>query len=86
MGYRAEVIELPYFFYRIHPNSSLLKQSRDRHLELFRYMVEKNQHIYQKHMIDALCLLEEKIMNMQKSFESRGLVRRFKKILKGDSK
>jgi GT2 family glycosyltransferase len=81
MGYNIEVIEQPFFFYRIHHQSSVLKEAQGRHLTLFRYMVEKNKDIYQKYMIDTLCLLEEKTINMQKELDSGGLAGKLKRML-----
>jgi GT2 family glycosyltransferase len=63
MGYRVEVIPAAYFFYRVHKYPSLLKAVKGKHLELFRYIVEKNKSIYQKYMVDALCIAEEKLIN-----------------------
>ena len=81
MGHNIEVVQQPFFFYRIHNDSSLFNVAKGMHLDLFRYIVEKNEAIYREHMVDALCLLEEKIMDTRKVFESAGLLSKLKRVL-----
>lgn len=81
MGYTAEVVPEPFFFYRTHPHSSLFKEAQANHLALFRYIVEKNENIYRKYMTEALCLMEEKIMDTQKAFEAGGMLSKLKRML-----
>jgi glycosyltransferase involved in cell wall biosynthesis len=86
MGYDVEVVEQPFFFYRTHPHSSLFKEARESHLVLFRYIIEKNKEIYREHITDALCLLEKKLMDTQKDFQSPGLVSKLKQVLRSQKK
>ena len=80
-GYNVEVVQEPFFFYRIHRDSSLYKEAWSKHLSLFRYIVEKNVKVYKENVVDALCLLEQKAVEAQITAESAGLVGRLKKIL-----
>jgi GT2 family glycosyltransferase len=82
MGYTVEVVQQPFFFYRIHSHSSLLKEAQGKHSALFRHIVEKNENIYREHMIDTLCLLEEKVIETQKAFAPGGLLSKLKRILR----
>ena len=81
MGHQVEVVEQPFFLYRVHRGLSLYKEARSIHLSLFRYIVEKNEKIYREYMVDALCLLEEKVMDKENALESGGLLSRLKRIL-----
>jgi len=81
LGYRVEVIPAAYFYYRDHNYPSLLKDAKDKHMELFRYIVEKNKSIYQEHMVDALCLLEEKLLQTQNGTEAKTIKKTIKKLI-----
>ena len=81
MGYRVEVVPAAYFFYRVHNYPSLLKEVQGKHLELFRYIVEKNKNIYREHLVDALCLLEEKLEHTEKSAESNTIKKQLKRLI-----
>jgi glycosyltransferase involved in cell wall biosynthesis len=81
MGYNVEVIPQPFFFYRIHKHSSLLKQAQEKHMQLFRYMVEKNKKIYQEYVVEAVCQLEDKRIQIARDVESRNWKYRLKRML-----
>ena len=81
MGYKVEVIPAAHFFYRVHQYPSLLKAAKTRHLELFRYIVEKNKNIYQQHLTDALCIAEERCLRASAENASGSWMQRIRKRL-----
>ena len=84
MGYLVEVVPHPFFFYRIHRHTSRQREAREKHLELFRYIVEKNRKIYQEHVVDAVCQLEERTIDITKDFESLNWRHKLKRIIGND--
>jgi glycosyltransferase involved in cell wall biosynthesis len=72
-----KVIEEICFYYRTHKNSSMLKDSEDKHIDLFRFLIEKNKDIYAAHVADALCLLESKLLIAKKNSETRNVIKRW---------
>jgi glycosyltransferase involved in cell wall biosynthesis len=82
LGYTVEVIEEPLFHYRIHKNPSMLQEAESKHLELFRYMIEKNKHIYADNITDSIILLEKKLIDTRKQAAGRDMVYKAKRIIK----
>lgn len=81
MGKIIGVIDDTCFFYRIHKNGSMLADSEAAHLEMFRYLIEKNKSIYAEHITDALILLEGKLLNAFKAGAPKTVIRRLVKRL-----
>ena len=82
LGLEVAVVQELCFSYRIHKNSSMLKDAEVNHLELFKYIVEKNKHIYQAYITEVMCLFERKLINTRKNLANATPINRLKKIFK----
>ncbi|MEJ0104612.1 MAG: glycosyltransferase [Bacteroidota bacterium] len=84
-GYSVSIIPEVLFFYRVHEQSSMLKDAEEKHIELFRFLIEKNKDIYKANLADALCILEKKLVDTRKGLTFRNYISsKIKKILKGN--
>lgn len=75
-GQRIDVIPEPCFYYRTHKKSSMLKDSEEKHIDLFKFMVEKNKAIYSDYIVDALCLLEQKLIIANRNALTKNVIKR----------